>query len=108
MDAEALVAVVVRRTGGVAGLRREWRVEPAARDTERWIALIGQCPWDAVPEKAEGADRFVWRIRARCGVDAREAELPDRDVRGPWRDLVNEVRGYEPPQPEDQERLSAP
>ena len=38
-----------------------------------------------------GADRFVWRVDARCGDAEREAELADPDVQGPWRELIDAV-----------------
>lgn len=87
------VAVTVTRTGGIAGIRREWHTEPPAEEAPRWIALIEGCPWDAVvAASGRGGDRFVWRIHARCGPEERGAELPDSEMLGPWRDLVDEVR----------------
>ncbi len=97
MDAEAStprIAVTVTRTGGLAGLRREWSAGPPPDREPQWIALIENCPWDAIeggPGK-RGADRFVWRIRARCGGGERAAELADEQVSGPWRALVDAVR----------------
>ena len=95
----AHVAVRVTRTGGMAGLRREWRAEPPAGETTEWIALIQRCPWNAVSAGtgARGADRFVWSIRAECGADELSAELADHDVSGPWRDQVDIVRGATDP-----------
>lgn len=89
------VSVRVTRTGGFAGLRREWRTEAEGPDARFWIALIERCAWDdsgGGARDAAGADRFVWGIRARCDGDERSAELADADVRGPWRQLVDEVR----------------
>jgi hypothetical protein len=95
----AHVAVRVTRTGGFAGLRREWRAEPPAGETTQWIALIQSCPWNAttVADAAQGADRFVWSIRAECGADQLSAELADHDVSGPWRELVDVVRNTADP-----------
>ena len=40
-------------------------------------------------------DGFVWWIRASwSATDAREAELPDQDVVGAWRELVDAVRDW--------------
>jgi len=94
--------VAVTRTGGIAGRRREWRVEPPASDVPHWVALIEDCPWDATPtDPAPGADRFVWRIRARCETPTetveRDAELPEPQVEGPWQTLIDEVRGASGP-----------
>jgi hypothetical protein len=91
------VIVVVVRTGGLAGLRREWRAEPAADDTAHWIELIDGCPWDDHPPSTRGADRYVWSIRARYDErPERVVELGDAQVDGPWRTLVDEVRAVAP------------
>ncbi|MCH6231268.1 hypothetical protein MK786_11015 [Microbacterium sp. CFH 31415] len=86
--------MTVTRSGGFAGLSREWRAEADGSDAERWRALIEGCPWEAVAILRDdaGADRFVWRLDARCGERAREAELADADARGPWRELIDAVK----------------
>lgn len=91
-DAQVVVAVV--RTGGIAGIRRQWRVQPDPPDSRDWIAMIENCPWDADDGAASGADRFVWLIRARTPADEheRERELSDSQLDGPWRALVDAVR----------------
>jgi hypothetical protein len=86
------LVVIVVRTGGVGGIRRRWKAEPADDEAPHWIALIEQCPWDAPTEADAGADRFVWSIRARTPDAHRERELPDSELAGPWRDLVAAVR----------------
>jgi hypothetical protein len=90
------VAVTVTRTGGIAGLKRTWRAQPADADAPRWIALLEECPWDAAdparPITPNGADRYMWHVDARCGEDEREAALADPEVQGPWRDLIDAVR----------------
>ena len=90
------IAVTVTRTGGFAGLRRTWHAQPDTDDAPRWIALIDTCPWAAAaPTRAippMGADRFVWRVDARCGDAEREAALADPEVQGPWRELIDAVR----------------
>lgn len=98
------VAVRVRvvRTGGFAGLRREWTAEPPPEEAPHWLGLIDECPWSAVRDGREptGADRFVWRISVRVSDEpARSAQLGDDDLTGPWHDLVDEVRefGKSPP-----------
>ena len=101
------VEVAVTRSGGFAGMTKRWHVEPAPDEASVWIDLIAQCPWDApssvVPARGDaadgrppaGADRFTWWIRARCGEqDEREAELPDDEVVGAWRELVDAVRDW--------------
>jgi hypothetical protein len=101
----APVEVEVKRTGGVAGLTKRWLAAPAEPEASVWIDLIAQCPWDATAPTPEGesadraasagADRFVWWIHARCGEqDEREAELPDDQMVGAWRALVDAVREW--------------
>lgn len=94
--AEPDVVVTVVRSGGFAGLRREWTAAPAAHDAGHWIALIDDCPWDAAgsPVSAPGPDRFTWRIHAVCGPRDVEAVLPETDLRGPWQTLVDEVQAF--------------
>lgn len=86
------VVVVIIRTGGVAGIRRQWHVEPPVDEAPRWVALIEQCPWDAPGEQTSGADRYVWSIRAHTPADRRERDVPDHELAGPWRELVDAVR----------------
>ena len=112
----APVQVAVKRTGGFAGLTKQWRAEPPADEASVWISLISQCPWDAPDSLAAdrtgrgdgtargessdgrppaGADRFTWWIQARCGdTDEREAEVPDGALVGAWRELVDAVRDW--------------
>ncbi|WP_349885400.1 protealysin inhibitor emfourin [Microbacterium sp. WHRI 7836] len=89
-DAQVVIAVV--RTGGIAGIRRQWRVEAEPDDAVEWIDLIDRCPWDQEPDGSVGADRFMWSIRARTPSERRERELPDSALDGPWRALVDAVR----------------
>lgn len=87
----ARVVIAVVRSGGIAGIRRRWRVEPDPEEAGDWIALVRRCPWDEEPQ-ASGADRFVWRIRVRTPSERHEQELPDGALDGPWRELVDAVR----------------
>lgn len=88
----ARVVIAVVRTGGIAGIRRRWRVEPGPEEAGQWISLIESCPWDAQAPDTTGADRFVWSIRVRTPSERREQELPDDALDGPWRELVDAVR----------------
>ncbi len=89
------------RSGGIAGLRRQWRAEPPEPERGHWVALIRQCPWNEPGEAdAGGADRFVWRIEARLGDDDHRTELPETRLQGPWRDLVTEVQAFERDRPD--------
>ncbi|MFD5224204.1 protealysin inhibitor emfourin [Microbacterium sp. NPDC058342] len=88
------IIVAVVRTGGLAGLRRRWRVEPAPEQTPQWAALVDRCPWDdrLDPEGAAGADRYVWSIHAVVRDEQREQVIPDTLLQGAWRELVDAVR----------------
>ncbi|MFB3977636.1 protealysin inhibitor emfourin [Microbacterium proteolyticum] len=86
-------AVVVVRSGGIAGMSRRWRAEPDPEGASRWRSLIDRCPWDAPPPPSSGADRFQWRIDVEEGGTAvHHARLADTQVEGPWRALIDEVR----------------
>ncbi|MFC4138571.1 MULTISPECIES: protealysin inhibitor emfourin [unclassified Microbacterium] len=93
-DASAgVLAVLVVRTGGIAGIRRRWRVDPAPDEEQRWVELIESCPWDEPePESPLGADRFTWLIQATTRHDERRREIPEPALVGAWRDLVDAVR----------------
>ena len=84
-------AVVIRvtRSGGVAGIRRGWRIESVEPDG--WVPLVDACPWQDEPGSS-GADRFVWRIEVRAARLKRRATLPDAFLDGPWLQLVDRVR----------------
>ena len=109
------VEVDVARTGGIAGITRRWSAQPPEAEAPQWITLIDRCPWSeagtttgeheddapaAPPRPARRRrdpmpDGFVWFIRATwSGADAREAELPDDEVVGAWRELVDAVRDW--------------
>jgi hypothetical protein len=86
--------VTVSRSGGFAGLTRSWSVDVDSEpDTESWLVLIDRVPWSqarATP-RAVQPDRFVWVITAETRP-TRKAELPEQQLTGPWRDLVDRVR----------------
>lgn len=86
--------MTVVRTGGIAGLRRQWQACPDGEAAEEWAALIDRCPWDDHRSAPSGADRFHWRVSAQAGPIRREAELPDAEVQGPWRALIDAVRAW--------------
>jgi hypothetical protein len=89
-DGPVVIAVV--RTGGIAGIRRQWTVEPDPAEAPRWITMVERLPWDDDADAGRGADRFVRLIRVRTPSERRERELPDSALDGPWRELVDAVR----------------
>ena len=92
-DGDAAVVVRVVRSGGFAGLKREWTAVVGADEASVWIALLEDCPWDdASTGSSDGADRFVWLIDARFDSAERTARVGDGDLHGPWRTLVDAVR----------------
>lgn len=98
------VAILVARSGGIAGMTRRWSVQPSADDAPRWTVLVRRCPWDDAPEPGSGADRFVWRIDVRVQDVQRERVIPDEHLSGPWRDLVDAVRAADQPTPREPDR----
>ncbi|TPW73772.1 hypothetical protein [Schumannella sp. 10F1B-5-1] len=116
--AAAPVSVSVARTGGVAGIRREWRIDVDDDGRADWILRIDACPWSGEETSgadasstgtsgadtstsetsaadsaaaARGADRMSWQIEARTGTDAHRAQLTE-PLTGAWRELVVRVQ----------------
>ncbi|MGB3731992.1 protealysin inhibitor emfourin [Microbacterium sp.] len=93
-DAAPRIVIAVVRTGGIAGLRRRWRVEREPEEAPEWVALVERCPWDQRMDAGEqtGADRYVWSIHAVLPDEQREQVVPDALLQGAWRELVDAVR----------------
>jgi hypothetical protein len=87
------LTITVTRTGGIAGLRREWRVDG---DTEQWGPLIDACPWRSVPRDDDSRDRFVYSISVRASRKRHSATLPEAALTGPWKELVDRVQAVPP------------
>lgn len=89
--------VALTRTGGVAGLRREWTVETDTQpDPGHWAELVSRLPWSqanrtahqpASTEQSSPPDQFQYRIRC----DQREIRLAESQLTGLWRELVDQV-----------------
>ena len=95
------IVVAVVRSGGIAGLRRRWRVEPDPEQAPQWVALVERCPWDEQTDSEQtdderrpdaSADRYVWSIHAVLREQQRERVVPDAELQGAWRELVDAVR----------------
>ena len=83
--------VTVVRSGGFAGISREWSAH-ATDPEDRLVALVEACPWRLrMPGDPLSRDRFTWRIEVRGRV-RRTTTLPDAALDGPWRELVREVQ----------------
>ena len=82
----------VVRSGGFAGMRREWTIEiTAAAEAERWRPIIDACPWDE-GEALGNPHGFVYTIQAADHT----AMISAHRLSGPWRQLVDEVRRGSP------------
>ena len=81
--------ISVVRSGGFAGISRTWVVRLEDQpDQTAWLGLLDELPWDhRPPPDLRGADRFVYRIR----VSRRRITLPEQQLAGPWRTLVDRV-----------------
>ncbi|MGW4927625.1 protealysin inhibitor emfourin [Agromyces sp. NPDC004153] len=87
--------VIVSRSGGLAGLRLTWEVRVDEQpDAEDWYLLIEEIPWSQPPPVPPEPDRFVYRIR--CAPH--EATLAERQLVGPWRELVDRVQDASEPE----------
>ena len=91
--------ILVVRSGGFAGLTREWRVSSTDHPEVDWVRLVEACPWEAAVSPDRARDQFVWRIEARARVRKCRATLPDSRVSGAWRSLVDEVKAVSTPPP---------
>jgi len=90
--------VRVVRSGGFAGLRREWRIRSSEAPDVDWAALVDACPWNE-PEPyadARARDRFSWRVEVTGPATSRprSATLGDARLTGSWRSLVDAVREH--------------
>jgi len=88
----AVWTILVVRTGGFAGLRREWRVSSTDEPSVDWPALIDACPWSTRYPPSRSNDRFVWRIEAIAPPRTKKATLPESSLTGSWAVLVNQVK----------------
>jgi hypothetical protein len=87
---EPAIVVTVARTGGLAGLRAEWRV--ATDDCDEWTPLIEACPWDTVAADPHSRDRYVYLIEVMSPNRRCKAQVPEASLVGPWKELVDKVQ----------------
>jgi len=87
--------VIVSRSGGLAGMQLTWEVRVDEQpDPDEWYILIDEIPWGEPPPLPPEPDRFVYRIRC----EPHEATLAERQLTGPWRQLVDRVQETTDPQ----------
>ena len=77
------------RTGGFAGLKREWSV---VGEPDEWWPLVEACPWRSVRPDPTSRDRFVYVITVRAARKRRKAQVPEVSLTGPWKVLVERVQ----------------
>lgn len=79
----------VVRSGGFAGLSSRWEVTIDDRDDrDAWIALIDRLPWQETSPDRQQPDRYSYRIEC----SRHRITLPEHQLTGPWRELVDRVR----------------
>src|SRR5690554_6133623 len=70
------LGIRVERTGGIAGLRREWSVHVHGEsEVERWTPVVEACPWEEEAPEPVQPDRFVYEIRVTLPNRERSAVL---------------------------------
>ena len=84
------LTILVVRSGGFAGLSREWRVRSVDHPEVDWARLVEACPWRSVAADPASRDRFVYRITV--SAPRRRATVPEGALTGPWKALVDRVR----------------
>ncbi|MCC9144654.1 MULTISPECIES: protealysin inhibitor emfourin [unclassified Arthrobacter] len=77
--------LVVVRSGGFAGMQRTWSTQVSSEEAqERWLPLLNDPP--EVPDSEP--DRFTYEI----SVGPAAVTIPERQVKGRWRELVDRAR----------------
>ncbi|MEO6504711.1 MAG: protealysin inhibitor emfourin [Terrimesophilobacter sp.] len=82
--------ITVVRSGGILGTPRQWEVIVDDQDDpESWLMLVRELPWHEAQQAPAAPDRYVYRIS--CA--RRKVTLPEQQVVGRWRELVERVQG---------------
>ncbi|MEO7007337.1 MAG: protealysin inhibitor emfourin [Terrimesophilobacter sp.] len=82
--------ITVVRSGGILGTPRRWEVTVDDQDDpESWLLLVRELPWGETSKQPPAPDRYVYRIS--CAAD--RVTLPEQQVVGRWRELVERVQG---------------
>lgn len=81
--------LVVVRSGGFAGMQREWSTQVSPEEArDQWLPLLSDPPETADDEP----DRFTYEI----SVGPAAVTIPERQVKGRWRELVERARSGAP------------
>ncbi len=81
--------ITVVRSGGVAGLTNNWEVVVEDQDDrDSWIELIDSLPWRSTPSAHQLPDGYSYRITC----SRHRITLPEQQLTGSWRELVDRVR----------------
>jgi hypothetical protein len=92
MDEASSSVLRITRSGGFAGLRRQWQVDVDDHLAEQ----LQSCRWDDDPDSPSTRDGFQWHIEW-TGNGARSVTLSDASLGG-WRELLDGVTRPRPPQ----------
>jgi hypothetical protein len=80
-----MITVTITRTGGFAGISRQWTLQ---MDADEWRSLLASGAPSVSSRPDHSADRFVYRIRG----GRRSLVIPDSRLDGAWRELVERAR----------------
>lgn len=84
--------MIVVRTGGVAGTRREWRATAEGPDASELETLVEAASWETVSIDPSSRDRFVWSITVAGSAGRRRATVPEARLEGALQELVSAVQ----------------
>lgn len=102
------VTVTIVRTGGVAGLRREWTATASGSDADAVRALVDSDAWVTVSVDPGSRDRFVWSIVVTGAGRRRTVKVPEARLDGALQELVSRVQqDGDPVAPPEQRNRSA-
>lgn len=101
------VTIRIVRTGGLAGLRREWTAAVSGPEADEVRELVDSAHWGAAQWRSEhwdsehwgsapvdpgSVDRFVWSIHVTGCGRRRSLRLPETHLAGPVQQLVERVQ----------------
>lgn len=90
------LTITVTRSGGFAGITREWSVSSTIDDATELYALVDACPWYSIKIDTASRDRFVYVITVHEPRKRRAATIPESSLTGPWKSLVQRIQRQHP------------